>query len=73
MAADPADRAIKAREALADLESMIAEKKWSAAEEQARYVKALIEQCRSVCDERTPRKPLAENKFHRGFKGFDAE
>jgi hypothetical protein len=69
MAADPKDRIAKAREALAELDVMVSSERWADAEEQTRYVKALLTQCGAVCGSRIPRKPLAERtKFHRGYE-----
>lgn len=61
------DRLSKAREALAELDALVAAEKWSAAEEQCRFAKALLTQAEAECEKLVPRKSIeGRQKFHRG-------
>lgn len=71
---DPVERLTKARDALADLDAFVLAQKWAEAEEQSRFVKALITQAEFACRDRRPVKAIeGRQKFHRGFKGVETE
>lgn len=71
---DPVERLSKVRDALADLDAFVLAQKWGDAEEQARFVKALLTQAEFACKDRRPVKSIeGTQKFHRGFKGFESE
>lgn len=55
-AKDPAERAAKAKEALGELEGLVAKQKWLEAGGCCGYIMGLLAQCRAWCEERTPKK-----------------